>query len=125
MDRPGNVAGLYSGVSMDRGVARRTPVGAHDSFFCFVDAAVLSDCACGDGGDVGILAARAQYDHRNTAKFRGGAMKPITRRKLIYGGVAAAAGVGGLAAADRMAKRYGLIPPDRSEEHTSELQSHV
>ena len=37
---------------------------------------------------------------------------PITRRKLIYGGVAAAAGVGGLAAADRMAKRYGLIPPD-------------
>ncbi len=39
-------------------------------------------------------------------------MKPITRRKLIYGGVAAAAGVGGLAAADRIAKRYGLIPPD-------------
>jgi DMSO/TMAO reductase YedYZ molybdopterin-dependent catalytic subunit len=39
-------------------------------------------------------------------------MKPITRRKLIYGGVAAAAGAGGLAAADRMAKRYGLIPPD-------------
>jgi DMSO/TMAO reductase YedYZ molybdopterin-dependent catalytic subunit len=39
-------------------------------------------------------------------------MKPITRRKLIYGGVAAAAGVGGLATADRMAKRYGLIPPD-------------
>lgn len=39
-------------------------------------------------------------------------MKPITRRKLIYGGIAATAGVGGLAAADRMAKRYGLIPPD-------------
>jgi DMSO/TMAO reductase YedYZ molybdopterin-dependent catalytic subunit len=39
-------------------------------------------------------------------------MNPITRRKLIYGGVAAVAGVGGLAAADRMAKRYGLIPPD-------------
>ena len=39
-------------------------------------------------------------------------MNPITRRKLIYSGVAAAAGAGGLAAADRMAKRYGLIPPD-------------
>jgi DMSO/TMAO reductase YedYZ molybdopterin-dependent catalytic subunit len=39
-------------------------------------------------------------------------MNPITRRKLIYGGVAAAAGVGGLAVADRMAKRYGLLPPD-------------
>ena len=41
-------------------------------------------------------------------------MNPITRRKLIHGGVAAAAGVGGLAAADRLAKRYGLIPPDGS-----------
>jgi DMSO/TMAO reductase YedYZ molybdopterin-dependent catalytic subunit len=39
-------------------------------------------------------------------------MNPITRRKLIYGGVAAAAGIGGLAAADRIAKRYGLVPPD-------------
>ena len=39
-------------------------------------------------------------------------MSKISRRKLIYGGVAAAAGVGGLAVADRMARRYGLIPPD-------------
>jgi len=39
-------------------------------------------------------------------------MNPITRRRLIYGGAAAVAGVGGLAVADRMAKRYGLIPPD-------------
>jgi DMSO/TMAO reductase YedYZ molybdopterin-dependent catalytic subunit len=39
-------------------------------------------------------------------------MNPITRRRLIYGGAATAAGVGGLAAADRLAKRYGLIPPD-------------
>ncbi len=39
-------------------------------------------------------------------------MNKISRRKLIYGGVAAAAGVGGLGVADRMAKRYGLIPPD-------------
>ena len=39
---------------------------------------------------------------------------PITRRRLIRGGVAAVAGVAGLAAADRLAKRYGLIPPDGS-----------
>jgi DMSO/TMAO reductase YedYZ molybdopterin-dependent catalytic subunit len=39
-------------------------------------------------------------------------MSKISRRKLIYGGVAAAAGVGGMAVADRMAKRYGLLPPD-------------
>jgi len=39
---------------------------------------------------------------------------PISRRRLIRGGVAAVAGVAGLAAADRLAKRYGLIPPDGS-----------
>ncbi len=39
-------------------------------------------------------------------------MNKITRRKLISGGVVAAAGVAGLGAADRMANRYGLIPPD-------------
>ncbi len=39
-------------------------------------------------------------------------MKPISRRTLITTGIAAAAGVSGLAAADRVARRYGLIPPD-------------
>ena len=41
-------------------------------------------------------------------------MNSISRRKLIYGGVAATAGVAGLATAERLAKRYGLIPPDGS-----------
>ena len=36
----------------------------------------------------------------------------LTRRKLITGGLAAAAGVSGLAVARRLADRYGLIPPD-------------
>ena len=36
----------------------------------------------------------------------------ISRRKLITTGVAAAVGVAGLAAASRLASRYGLIPPD-------------
>jgi DMSO/TMAO reductase YedYZ molybdopterin-dependent catalytic subunit len=39
-------------------------------------------------------------------------MSPISRRKLITTGLAATAGVAGLAVADRMARRYGLIPPD-------------
>jgi DMSO/TMAO reductase YedYZ molybdopterin-dependent catalytic subunit len=42
-------------------------------------------------------------------------LNPISRRKLIYGGVAAAASVGGLAMAERLATRYGLIPPDGGE----------
>jgi DMSO/TMAO reductase YedYZ molybdopterin-dependent catalytic subunit len=36
----------------------------------------------------------------------------LSRRKLITTSIAAAAGVAGLAAADRVARRYGLIPPD-------------
>ncbi len=39
-------------------------------------------------------------------------MSQISRRKLITGGIATAAGVSGLAVADRLASRYGLIPPD-------------
>jgi DMSO/TMAO reductase YedYZ molybdopterin-dependent catalytic subunit len=39
-------------------------------------------------------------------------MNGISRRKLITSGLAATAGVAGLAAADRIAKKFGLIPPD-------------
>ena len=36
----------------------------------------------------------------------------ISRRRLITTGVAAAAGVAGLAAASRIARKHGLVPPD-------------
>ena len=39
-------------------------------------------------------------------------MSNLSRRKLITGGLAAAAGASGLAVAARLADRYGLIPPD-------------
>jgi len=39
-------------------------------------------------------------------------MSGISRRKLMTSGLAAAAGVASLAAADRIAKKFGLIPPD-------------
>src|SRR5580658_1502496 len=39
-------------------------------------------------------------------------MKDVSRRKLITGGLAAAAGASGLAIANGLAKRYGLMPPD-------------
>ena len=39
-------------------------------------------------------------------------MKNLSRRKLITAGIAATAGVSGLAVAARIAGRYGLIPPD-------------
>src|SRR6202007_211657 len=39
-------------------------------------------------------------------------MTQISRRKLITTGLAAAAGVTGLGVAARLAKKYGLVPPD-------------
>jgi DMSO/TMAO reductase YedYZ molybdopterin-dependent catalytic subunit len=41
-------------------------------------------------------------------------MSEISRRKLIMTGIAAAAGVSGLAVAGRLVQRHGLIPPDAS-----------
>jgi len=39
-------------------------------------------------------------------------MSDLSRRKLIIGGLATAAGVSGLAVAARLAQKYGLVPPD-------------
>lgn len=39
-------------------------------------------------------------------------MSPISRRRFLATGLAATAGVAGIVAADRVAHRYGLIPPD-------------
>ena len=39
-------------------------------------------------------------------------MNPVSRRKLLYTGLGAAAGAAGLTTAARLAQRYGLIPPD-------------
>src|SRR5450631_3262349 len=39
-------------------------------------------------------------------------MTKISRRKLVTTGLAAAAGVSGLAAAAKLAQHYGLVPPD-------------
>jgi DMSO/TMAO reductase YedYZ molybdopterin-dependent catalytic subunit len=39
-------------------------------------------------------------------------MSGLSRRKLINGGLMATAGASGLAAAAKLAQRYGLIPPD-------------
>lgn len=39
-------------------------------------------------------------------------MSPISRRKLITGGLAVAAGASGVALAVKLAQRHGLVPPD-------------
>ncbi len=83
-------------------------------FFITIALTAFRGGACGDGGDVGIPGADAGHDYGPWNGVGGGAgMSPISRRKLITGGaVTAAVGVSGLAAAGRIAERYGLIPPD-------------
>jgi DMSO/TMAO reductase YedYZ molybdopterin-dependent catalytic subunit len=39
-------------------------------------------------------------------------MSQLTRRRLIAGGIAAAAGASGIVVAAKLAARYGLVPPD-------------
>ena len=39
-------------------------------------------------------------------------MNSLTRRKFMTAGIAATAGVAGVAVADKLARRYGLLPPD-------------
>jgi len=39
-------------------------------------------------------------------------MRKLSRRKLIYTGLASTAGVAGLGLAARLAQKYGLVPPD-------------
>src|SRR6201987_5313694 len=39
-------------------------------------------------------------------------MSKLSRRQLITAGIVTAAGAGGLAVAARIARRYGLVPPD-------------
>ncbi len=41
-------------------------------------------------------------------------MSNLSRRKLIYTGLASAAGVSGLGVAASLAQKYGLVPPDHS-----------
>ena len=42
-------------------------------------------------------------------------MSEISRRKLITSGLAIAAGASGVFVGARLARRYGLIPPDAQE----------
>ena len=58
-----------------------------------------------------MITGRAQ-PRAYTGARRGAPMSPISRRKLITTGLAATAGVAGLAAAATVAQRYGLVPPD-------------
>src|SRR5262249_42597300 len=91
---------------------RRSTVGADASFFRLSVSGPFSSRPRCDGLSGRIQKPHARHDHGACRPLKGTRMRQISRRKLITTGLTAAAGVSGLAAAVRMANRYGLSPPD-------------
>src|SRR5437879_6629985 len=60
----------------------------------------------------GIRKPHAGDDHWSRCYAQGANMSKISRRKFVTAGLAATAGVSGVAVAANFAKRYGLVPPD-------------
>ena len=113
LDGTGAVSGLQFRGAGGGQCAGRTAVGAHAAFLRLRIAGDLSGGARGDGGPGGVLEPGAGDDHgagcgtpgaycHKREEYRrtvGAQMSKISRRKLITGGLAATAGVSGLAVA--------------------------
>src|ERR1035441_3062867 len=112
MDGAGSFSGLRFSGSGGGEPAGRQAIGADTAFLCIRTAGGLPFVAPGDAYAGGILEQDAGDDLGACCGIAGGQMTSISRRKLITGGIAATAGVAGLATAARLARRYGLIPPD-------------
>src|SRR6202034_1106183 len=98
LDGTGDVSFVHFGISGVGDFVGRAAVGAHHSFLRYLAAGDFSGGACGDDCDGGILEPHAGNVYGPRWVNGGARMNPISRRKLITGGVAAAAGISGLAA---------------------------
>src|ERR1700749_1738792 len=112
LDGPGDVSGIYCGSSVGRQRAWRAAVRAHDSLRCLEPTCGFPGGPRYDGRCLRFQKPHAGDDHRTGCGSQGALMTKFSRRKLITGGLAATAGVSGLAAAALAAERYRLIPPD-------------
>src|SRR5947209_14601515 len=107
-DRPRDVSLVCRGVSVCGHDAWRTSICTHHPLLricCARDLRIGARC---DDHPRGLLATVAFHDLRKRGLMSSG----MSRRKMLTTGIGAAAGVTGLAVADRIAGRYGLIPPD-------------
>src|SRR5262249_16080222 len=110
LDRTGHVASGDFRLAVSGHSAGRPPVRAHHPFLRHSCPGALSNRAPADDLPVRILEAHSRDDH---GRLQGGFMNgPLSRRKWITPGLAATAGLSGLAVASRLAAKYGLIPPD-------------
>jgi len=66
----------FTAAFLGRRAAGRPSVGAHHSLLCYMASALVSLCACRDGGVVGIQKAHAGHDHGVHARSRG---EPMNR----------------------------------------------
>src|SRR5262249_48633435 len=89
----------------------RPPIRAYHSLLCLAGPGAIPVCPHLNGLFGRILEPHASDDHRPNRHGEGAHMIR-SRRRLIVSGIAAAAGASGLAAAARLAQKYGLIPPD-------------
>src|SRR5262249_34743483 len=112
LDGPGHVPGVRLRGPHCRHHIWGTAIGAHDSFLFDHPSVRLFARPCSDGLVGRISQPDAGHDYGSHRIPSGSRMSFLSRRKLITGGLATAAGASGLAVAARLASRYGLIPPD-------------
>src|SRR5206468_12917914 len=87
-------------------------IGAHPALFPDLGARAFSSGTRLYGFSSGIPKPHACHDHWARCGTSGASMKKLSRRKLITTGLTVTAGASGLVVAAKLAKRYGLMPPD-------------
>src|SRR5271155_2840144 len=120
LDRPGHVARVRIFRSRRCDNSRWPPIRAHHSLFRHRISADLPGGSRDDDYSRRISQPHARHALRAGRGSKpgyddpdaGARMSKLTRRQMIGTGLAAAAGVSGLAVAAKLAHRYGLVPPD-------------
>ena len=103
---------IWTGLALSPAFDSAVPaVRAHPAFLRVRISRVFSRCPHRDDYSCRLLESHAGHDYRACGTTLEAHMSNISRRRLITTGLAATAGVAGLATA-HLARRYGLIPPD-------------
>src|SRR5262249_34169084 len=112
LDWPRNVRRMERRRALDCRFSRGPAIGAYPAFLCLYRTRTLLTCPRRDDRFKRIRSPDARDDCRQQNCTAGAHMNKISRRRFLTTGLAASAGVSGLAVAAGLAKRYGLVPPD-------------
>src|SRR5262249_42594664 len=111
LDGPGDVTFSCVGFSCGGAGFWWTKIGAHLALFCYWSLGTFSAGPRVFGRFCRVQEPHARHDHWKSWRNKGEGMK-LSRRQLITTGIGTAAGATGLVAAAKIARRYGLVPPD-------------